>query len=135
MATEVRVSECLVAAGTTKAAPASFDVSFPPRVVEALQVIVPDGPAGLVGWRLLIGGAVVIPYLSAQWIVTAGEAITWPLEGYPDSGAWSVQAYNTGVNAHTLYFRFLLTYVGTPHPVLPFIPNDQLVDTGADGGA
>lgn len=137
VATEIRSFTCLVPAGTSPDGPAAFDVSFPPRVVDALQVIVPAGPSGLVGWRLLVGGGVIIPYLSDDWIVTAGEIIEWPLEAYPDAGSWSVQAYNTGVNDHSVYFRFLLTYLGGPASSGAYLPTDQLVSassTDADQG-
>lgn len=119
MATEIRVFDFTIPAGTTSDAPAFLDVSFPPRVVDAIQVVVPPGPSGLVGWRILVGGVLVIPYLSADWVITAAENITWPLDAYPDSGSWQLQGYNTGAQDHTVYFRFLVTAVtksATPAP-------------------
>lgn len=117
MADEIRQFTVTVTAGTTAAAPLTVPMTMPPRRVEALQVVVPPGPNGVVGWAVLVGGVRVIPYLSDLWIITAGENITWPLENYPDAGSWSVQAYNTGTQDHALYFRWLVKYTAPPSAV------------------
>lgn len=119
MATEIRVFDFTIPAGTTADNPAFLDVSFPPRTVDAIQVVVPPGPSGLVGWRILAGGVLVIPYLSADWVITAAENITWPLDSYPNSGSWQVQGYNTGTQDHTVYFRFLVTALTSNAPQAP----------------
>ena len=88
--------------------------TMPERRVDELQIIVPPGPGGYVGFAVLVGGVRIIPYLSDQWIITAGESISWPLEDQPTSGAWSVAGYNTGTNTHSVYFPFLLSLVTDP---------------------
>lgn len=118
MADEVRQFTISVPAGTLATAPATFLMTMPPREVEALQIIVPPGPSGLVGFAVLVGGVQVIPYLSDPWIITAGENITWPLDRMPNSGSWAVRAYNTGTTAHSVYFRWLLRYVSSAARVL-----------------
>lgn len=131
MATEIRVFDFTVPAGTPAAAPVELDVSFPPRVVQAIQVVVPPGPSGVVGWRILCSGVTVIPYLSADWVITAAENITWPVEQYPNSGSWQVQGYNTGAQDHTVYFRFLLAPVTASTPPVPAtIDEDTLNEAG-----
>jgi hypothetical protein len=90
-----------------------LDVSFPPRKVDAVQVIVPPGPSGLVGWCVMNSRLRVIPYQSDPWIITAGESITWPLSRQITSGDWQVAGYNTGANDHSVYFRFLLDLIDT----------------------
>lgn len=131
MATEIRVFDFTIPAGTSAAAPAFLDVSFPPRIVQAIQVVIPPGPSGLVGWRILCSDVTVIPYLSADWVITAAENITWPVESYPDSGSWQVQGYNTGTQDHTVYFRFLLEPVTPTSPAVPpTIDEDELNATG-----
>lgn len=116
MADEIRQNTVTVPAGTTAAAPLTVPMAMPPRRVEALQVVVPPGQNGVVGWAVLVGGVRVIPYSSDLWIITSGENITWPLENYPDAGSWSVQAYNTGTVDHALYFRWLVKYVQAELP-------------------
>lgn len=128
MATEIRVFDFTIPAGTPDSAPAFLDVSFPPRIVDAIQVVVPPGPSGLVGWRILAGGVVVIPFLSADWVITAAENITWPLDAYPDSGSWQLQGYNTGTQDHTVYFRFLVTALTSSTPAPPAMIDDETLN-------
>jgi hypothetical protein len=118
MADEIRQNTVTVPAGTPDTAPLTVAMAMPPRRVEALQVVVPAGPSGLVGFAILVGGVRVIPYSSDLWIITSGENITWPLENYPDAGSWSVQAYNTGTVDHSIYFRWLVKYVTPPGQAL-----------------
>lgn len=121
MAVEIRQYTVTVPAGTLATAPIDQPMAFPPREVDALQIVVPPGPSGLVGFRVLVGGVPVIPYDSDDWVITSGENITWPLQSYPNSGAWSVQAYNTGTVDHAVYFRFLLSLAvagGTTPPAM-----------------
>ena len=121
MADEVRVYAVTVPAGTTKAVPLVSQLPMPPRLVRSLQVLVPPGPAGLVGFQIAAGGQAILPYNDAQWIVTDREVIDWPLEGMPEAGAWALRAYNLGRFDHTLSIRMLLGLPGlkTPSPPLP----------------
>lgn len=128
MADEIRAYTITVPAGTTAAAPAKFPMTFPPRIVHTLQVIVPPGPSGLVGWHVLVGGGLIIPYQSDTWVITAAENITWPLDHMPDSGSWSVEAYNTGGQGHSITFRWLLGYIT---PLTP--PQSSMLDDATIG--
>lgn len=127
MAFEVRSYTLTVPTGTLPAAPFTLDVSFPPRNVDAVQVIVPPGPSGLVGWRILNSRVPVIPYGSDPWIITAGEIITWPLSGQITSGSWQVQGYNTGTVDHSVYFRFLLSLVAGKAQRTPDLIDESLI--------
>ena len=130
MSNEIRAYTLTIPAGTPTTAPVQLDCSFPPRNVDALQVIVPPGPSGLVGWRVLNSGVKLIPYESDDWIITAGEIITWPLTGQITSGSWQVEGYNTGTNDHSVYFRFLLSLVQPRGQTVPaMIDEAQLVSS------
>src|SRR4051812_12272239 len=109
MSREIRSFTLAIPAGTTPSNPLVLDVPLPARRVDELQVLVPPGPSGFVGFAVLYAGVRLIPYLSDQWIVTAGESINWPLEDQPTAGNWSLAGYNTGTVAHSVYFRFLLS--------------------------
>lgn len=128
MADEIRQNTLDIPAGTTPAAPALVDCTFPPRNVTGIEIVVPPGVNGLVGFRILNSGVAVIPYDSDAWIVTNNEVISWPITSAINSGSWQVEGYNTGTNDHTIYFRWLLDYVTTAETatVSPVISADDL---------
>lgn len=113
MSREIRAYSCVVPAGTTLVAPASFDLSFPPRQVDTLEIVVPPGPSGTVGFAVQNSNVTVIPYDSDEFLVMSNEKVSWPLDGYIDSGSWNLLAYNTGTLDHTIYVRFLLSLPGS----------------------
>jgi hypothetical protein len=112
MAREVRNFAVSVPAGTAQASPQTTDLTMPARIVRAVRVRVPPGPAGVMGWALAASGVNIIPWASGQWMVMDDEAIEWPLESQIESGAWQLRAYNTGVYAHSLYVTFLVDPLG-----------------------
>lgn len=119
MAIEIRHFTLTIPAGTPASAPVRQDMSFPPRDVEWIQVVAPSGSSGLIGWAVQVSGITVIPYNSDPYVITSGENITWPMEDYPDTGAWSVIGYNQGNLAHSVYFRFGCVMPATIAPAAP----------------
>lgn len=116
MAVEIRTFDFTIPAGTPIGAPVVLDCSFPPRIVDVIEVIVPPGPNGQVGFQVLNSQVPVIPYSAANWIVTSNEKIVWPLDNFINSGSWQVRGYNTGTQDHTVYFRFLVDLVPAANP-------------------
>jgi len=119
MADRIEVSEIAVPAGTAISAPQTTAVSFVDGVVERLEVIVPPGPSGLVGFRVLHSGQVVIPFSGNVWIVADDEKMDWPLSNFPTGSKWSIRAYNTDIYVHTLRFRWHIAEIRsalTPYP-------------------
>jgi hypothetical protein len=117
MAREIRRFTVTVPAGTAIATPQVTALTMPSRVVRELEVVVPPGPRGQVGFALGSTGVAVIPVNAGAWLVTDNETIRWPLEGFWDSGSWQMRAYNTGRYPHTLEVRFLVDLVGSPNNV------------------
>ncbi|HVT14566.1 MAG TPA: hypothetical protein VHQ90_00095 [Thermoanaerobaculia bacterium] len=135
MAREIRRLTATIAAGTTKANPAKIDLSFPARVVREVEVVVPPGPRGEVGFAIGAAGVPVIPMEAGAFIVTNDEVIRWPLEGYWDSGSWTLFAYNTGRYPHTLEVRFLVDLVGATAALSqPLDPAGLATVVGASAG-
>jgi hypothetical protein len=133
MAREIRQFTATIPAGTPVAAPVRVPMAFPPRKVVSVEIRVPPGPSGLVGFALQISRLTVIPYQSDAFIVTSADSINWQLEGFADSGDWSVIGYNTGANDHAVYVRFLLDLVtGQAPPGVPMLDNFLLDNVGQD---
>src|SRR5260370_5599703 len=66
------------------------------------------------GWRITMGGAQVIPRQLGGWMVHDGQSGRWALDALPDSGAWQVTAYNTGLQPHTAYVTYLTRVIPRP---------------------
>ena len=128
MAREVQRFSVTIPAGTLKTAPVQINLAMPARIVEEVEIVVPPGPRGEVGFQLGTSGSQIIPITPGQFVVTDNEVIHWPLEGQIDSGAWQMIAYNTGAFNHTLAVRFLVTLVPAQLAPAGFtpIPNDAL---------
>ena len=124
MAQEIQAYSVSIPPQTPQSAPIAFNVGFPPREVNEIEVVVPPGPRGEVGFQLGFGGSQLIPYTAGQWIVADDEVMHWPIEGMPDSGAWQLIAYNTGIYPHTLAVRFLVNLPGGSAPADTFNPLD-----------
>ena len=127
MSREVRAFTFLVPAGTPSSAPVSMSMAFPPRTVDVIEIVIPPGPSGVVGFAIQNSGVTVIPYESDDWIVGNNEKITWPLDGYINSGSWQIIGYNTGINDHAVYVRFQLSLpTEAPAPTVALISADDL---------
>lgn len=127
MASDVQAFEVTIPAGTLQSAPQITDLAMPPRMVTSVEIRVPSGPRGLVGFQLGAADAQMIPATPGAFVVTDDEVIVWPLENYIDSGAWQCIAYNLGQYDHTLRFRFLCTVIDSaPTPTLTLISAETL---------
>lgn len=118
MSREIREFQFTIPAGTALATPVTQAISFPTRIVDRIEITVPPGPFGFMGFSIGAAGVPIIPANPGGWIVTNDEKISWDLNGYIDSGAWQVNGYNTGQYNHTIYLRFLLSLITVDAPVL-----------------
>lgn len=124
MAERVEVFQCTIVANTAIAAPMAFTLSMLPGVTRRLGFIVPPGPSGLMGFRIVHSGQTVIPASGSTWIVTDDEKAEWPLDGFPTGDKWSLVGYNTDVNDHTVYLRWFLDEI--PDQVQPTLSTVEL---------
>lgn len=108
MATRVEIFTVTVPAGTLATAPVTTTLPFDIGEVSDVEIIVPRGPNGLVGFQIRHSGAGVYPREDDRWIITDDEKIRWPLTNAPTGRAWACRAYNTGLFDHSIYFRFLV---------------------------
>jgi len=114
VASEVYTFQATIPAGTAQATPFRQSLTIPVRKVDTLEIVVPPGPSGQMGFAITMGGVNVLPLQSGQYIVTDDQKITWPIENLPTSGAWQLTGYNTDVWPHTVYLWFLVDQVSMP---------------------
>ena len=122
MAERIELRDVTIPAGTTQATPLSVDVSFDPGVVTAVEIVIPDGVAGLSGIQLAQAHQHVIPYAGSAFLVSNDETVKWPLDGYLNTGNWQVIGYNTDVFDHTYHLRFLIDELGGVDTTPPSSP-------------
>lgn len=107
MATIIRQFTVSIPASTAKAAPFTKVISFPAETVITLDLEVPHGPVGLMGFYLAISGQQIIPFQTGEFIVWDDVQDTWALEDYPQTNAWSIVGYNLDTTfAHQVVARF-----------------------------
>lgn len=106
MAVEIRHFTATVPAGTAITSPVTVSIAMPPRIVTQIDWRVPNGPMGVFGWQIAMGGVQVFPTQGDTWVLANDERGSWPVTDAPDSGAWQVIGYNTGVNPHSVYLAF-----------------------------
>lgn len=119
MAERIEAPTVTVVAGTLSTAPASTTFSWQDGKAVRVEITVPPGPSGLVGFAIGHSGTVLIPRTAGQWIVADGVDLDWDLSGYPTGSKWFVRAYNTDIYDHTLYFRWHIDELGLAVPVNP----------------
>lgn len=132
MAEEVYSFTANIPAGTAIATPVTVDMSTPTRTIDRIQIVVPTGPNGLVGFAIANAGVPVIPRNRGGWIIANGEVVDWALQEQITSGSWQLIGYNLGQYSHNLYVRLLMDLVGV-EPVSP-PPPDLTALSDAGGG-
>lgn len=118
MATRIELFTVTTAAGVQIAAPTITPIPFDIGEVEGIEILVPPGPSGLMGFGIMHGGASVLPREESKWIISDNEPIHWDTQNMPTAGDWSIRSYNLDVFDHSLYFRFLVRDLGIGRPVV-----------------
>ena len=129
MADRIEAPTITIPPGTTKAVPQLTALSLQDSIVERIQVVIPPGPSGLMGFAFVHSGQQVIPFKDGEWIVVDDQRLDWPIEHFPTGDKWSVKAYNLDVHAHTIYLFLHLREI--PIPVVTRIVPVTIVATGA----
>lgn len=112
-AQRVVARQVTVPAGTLSSAPLSVDVSFDQGTVTRVEIVIPDGHAGLTGLALQQAHQQIIPQDTGTWIISNDETLHWDVADYLDNGSWQALMYNTDVYSHSFYLRFLIDNIDT----------------------
>ena len=108
MVDRIEAPSVIVVAGSTPATAVTTALPFNPGYVVGIQIVVPPGPSGLMGFQILHSGVTVIPYNNSEWIITDNEIIDWPVSNMPTGDKWQIRAYNSDVYDHLVMLRFLI---------------------------
>lgn len=114
MVYEYKQFSVTIPAGTSIASNFTSSLAFDPRIVSQIDIRVPPGPRGEVGFKIGSGGLQIIPVSPGGFIVTDNEDLKFPLVDAITSGSWQLLAYNTGSYAHTLQIRFYCDLIPVP---------------------
>jgi hypothetical protein len=123
-----------IPAGTLSSAPFTQALALDNWEIESLDLEVPPGPAGLMGFQVLNNGVAWLPYGPNQWIVWDDTKETWDLTDQPNASGWAVTGYNGGVFNHSVILRFHVdppssqqTVAATPTVVIATTPDPTAV--------
>lgn len=105
MATRVLPFTVTIPAGTLPSAPVTIELDMDNWEIEAIELEIPPGPAGLMGFQVLNNGVAWIPYGAGEWLVWDDVRETYYMTDQPTASGWAVQGYNTGTYDHAVIVR------------------------------
>jgi hypothetical protein len=112
MAVEIYDFAITIPAGTAKSAGFSAKMTMPVREVVLIEVRVPPGPRGEMGFGIGASGTIVLPQGGTTYFIMDDQFRSFTLDNAITSGAWVAFGYNTGSFDHTVYV--------TMHVTLPY---------------
>lgn len=124
MATQVRQFTVTIPANTSKSALVTLPIDLDYVEIESIDLEVPPGPSGLMGFYIARSGQQVIPYESGEFIVWDDRFKSWPLTDQPTGSGWQIIGYNLDVFSHDVVVRFhtnpVTAAIGALPPSLTF---------------
>lgn len=106
MAERVLQSTATIPAGTPFAAPVTVKLPFDGWDIEAIDLEVPPGPTGALGFQLANNGVPWVPRTPGEWLIWDDHWERFTPTNYPAAGGWQVIAWNVGSFAHNVVVRF-----------------------------
>ena len=114
MAAEIHGFTAIIPASTPKSALVVIPLPLNNFEIESIDVEVPPGPAGLMGFYLAISGQQWIPWESGEFMVWDDREKSWPLNDQPTSEGWQVVGYNLDAYDHEVVVRFHVNVPASP---------------------
>lgn len=103
----LRAVRVVTPANTAEVSPQLTVVTLGLVVLEAVEVIVPAGHAGLTGVALRYEGTRIVPFRETEFIVANDYTRTWPLDLWLGAGDLTVVTFNTDdAFPHSHYLHF-----------------------------
>ena len=132
MATEVHQFSPVVPAGTALDSPVIIALEQANYEIESIDLQVPPGPNGLMGFYIALGDTPWLPFEAGEWIVWNDYADSWKTENQVVNGGWNLVGYNLGNFDHTVYVRFHTNPIPLPpqpDDTGPVVPNITFLST------
>lgn len=114
MASEVHQFSATIPAGTAKSAPVTIQLGQANYEIESIDLEVPPGPSGLMGFYIALSGQQWLPWEMGEYIIWNDRTESWQTNDYTVNGGWEVVGYNTGMYDHTIAVRFHVNPIVTP---------------------
>lgn len=123
MALRVFQFACTIPANTPKATPAVIPIVLDNWELESIDLEVPAGPSGLMGFAVFNNGVQWIPASVGAWLVWDDIQQSWFMQDQPNASGWAIHGYNTGFYPHTVTVRFHVNppVVNSPATVPPTV--------------
>lgn len=123
MALRVFQFACTITAGTPRTAPLTIPIDLDNWELESLDLEVPAGPSGLMGFAVFNNGVQWIPASVGAFLVWDDTNQSWFMQDQPNASGWSIVGYNDGFYDHTVTVRFHVNppAVATPAATPPTV--------------
>lgn len=106
MAAEVHQFSATIPAGTAMDDPVSVTLEQANYEIESIDLQVPSGPNGRMGFVLALDDTQWLPFELGEYIIWNDRTENWPLNDQVVNGGWNVVGYNLGQYDHTVTIRF-----------------------------
>jgi hypothetical protein len=113
VATRVFQFTVTIPSGTPKSAPATSGLTLDGWDLEMIDLEVPPGPAGLMGFYVANNGVQWIPQGDGEWLVWDDVQHSWPLTDQPNASGWEIVGYNLGDYDHIAIVRMHVSLPGS----------------------
>lgn len=114
MSDRVEYFDATIPAGTPVGSPVTLPMVFDQGNVTQIEVKIPPGPSGNVGFHIQAGGSQYVPRTLGAWIIADDDYLIWPMDNAINSGSWALSGYNTDIYDHTLYVSFHVNELQAP---------------------
>ena len=106
MAERVLQFNATIPAGTPVATPTTVTLAVDNWDIQLIDLEVPPGPGGNMGFYLANNGRPWIPRVVGQYLIWDDQQQSFTPDGYPSGAGWAIVGYNTGKYDHAVTVRF-----------------------------
>lgn len=102
----------IAAAGNGSNAYSVGQCQFNPGIVTQVDVTIPTGADGIMGFQVWSGESPVVPFQQGSFLLRSGGTWSFPVGNQPASGSWQLAFYNTDYVGHGIWALFYVNEVG-----------------------